>query len=85
MNTANLLLKEITGQHIPMNDFLPTQKKSGKGSPRVKEEISSPRNAIVEGTEKVPTSTKDGTNEISANENVRFFDFLLKENLRKKN
>lgn len=64
MNTANLLLKELTGQQIPMNDFLSTQKKNS--SRRVKEEMNSPRNIVVDETENVPKNdNKHGEDEIS--------------------
>ena len=64
MNTANLLLKELTGQQIAMNDFLSTQKKNS--SRGVKEEMNSPRSVVVDETESVPkNNSKLGEDEIS--------------------
>ena len=49
MNTANLLILELTGGTIPMDDFLPPIK-SGRASLKetetVTSEMSSPRNTI---------------------------------------
>ena len=85
MNTANLLLKELTGQSIPMGDFLPAQKfrkEAAKSTVQDQDESGSTKNAVEETVNRVVSTkhVKDG--EDIPNENLEKVRFKIKSFLR---